>query len=191
MASQDSGKWKSKLLSSSFPLEWEVAKLLALREFSVSADFPYQRKSDGTLKEFTVDVHAHTMAVYLKRLGMHCDLELLIECKFRHPGITWLFAPDPNVPDASPAMSGYALRAVDAFSSWFLHDEPREVDHSFPLAYKGVEIDANNGSVHDSEIRHGIAQLQYALPPLLWTCFLVSSGVNPVDNSPYSIPPSW
>jgi hypothetical protein len=156
-----------------------VAKLLVARGFAVTADFPYERRAEGATKEFTVDVHARTMAVYLKRLGMHCDLELLVECKFRHAGIAWLFAPDPNIPDSSSATSGYALRAVDAFSMWFLHDEPREVGYSLPLGYKGLEIDTNTGNVHDSEIRHGIAQLQFALPPLLWPPFPGGISVQP------------
>ena len=39
----ESSKWKSKLLSSSAPMEYEVSKLLVNKGFSIHADYSYTR----------------------------------------------------------------------------------------------------------------------------------------------------
>jgi hypothetical protein len=52
-------KWKAGLLSSSVPLEYEVAKILAKEAFAVSADYSYLRRDEqGIEKEFSCDIEA-------------------------------------------------------------------------------------------------------------------------------------
>ena len=60
-----SNKWKSKLISSSLPLEFEVAKYFVSKGFSVTADYTYARadytyarNDSGTVKDFSVDLKA-------------------------------------------------------------------------------------------------------------------------------------
>jgi hypothetical protein len=178
-------KWKSKLVSSSIPLEFEVAKLLASNGFAISADFTYSRNDSGIIKDFSTDINATGYLPLSDPNKMQGKLELLIECKQRYPSIKWLFFPDPNNPDFSPITLGRTISAVDEFSLLFF---PRNVtvpfDETMDFCYKGVEINEESGQVHDSELKHGIAQLQYALPRLL-TENIMSSLRGGVDSVPF------
>jgi hypothetical protein len=50
-------KWKSNLLSSSLPLEYEIAKTLVTKGFVVEADYTYGRDAEsGQPKDFSVDM---------------------------------------------------------------------------------------------------------------------------------------
>lgn len=82
-----SKKWKSKLLSSSFPLEYEVAKSLVAEGFSVSFDFTYCRNDNGTLKDFSVDILGVGEPPFLDPNQSDADLDLLIECKYRDENV--------------------------------------------------------------------------------------------------------
>lgn len=169
-------KWKSKLLASSAPLEYEAARQLVDQGFAVTADFAYSRDDAGVAKDFSVDLQATRFLEHDSR-DLNAQLELLVECKYRHPSVRWLFFPDPNPGDFSPHTLGCTLRAVDEFSDVFLPPDCTvawEADVDFCL--KGVEVDLSSGAVHDSEIRHGLMQLQYALPAMLsrsiwWSLF--------------------
>ncbi len=48
----ESNKWKSKLLSSSLPMEYEVAQILVERGFSTDVDFSYTRMDSGLEKDW-------------------------------------------------------------------------------------------------------------------------------------------
>ena len=55
----DSKKWESRLLSSSIPLEYEVAKVLSDLNFTVSFDYAYYRhrqrlKTGGKFANVTI-----------------------------------------------------------------------------------------------------------------------------------------
>jgi hypothetical protein len=63
-----SGKWKSKLISSSLPLEFEVAKFLVSQGFSVSADYTYARDDSGIVKDFSVGLQATAYLPFLIRI---------------------------------------------------------------------------------------------------------------------------
>jgi hypothetical protein len=52
-------KWKSNLLSTSLPLEYEVARTLVTKGFAVEADYTYGRDAEsGQSKDFSVDILA-------------------------------------------------------------------------------------------------------------------------------------
>lgn len=163
----ESNKWKSKLLSSSVPMEYEVAQILVSKDFSTDVDFSYTRVDSGLEKDFSVDLRANSY-ITNKNDVIQAVIELLVECKYRHPSNKWLFFEDPNDSGFSPFTLGHTLRAVDDFSWQFF---PRNATVSFDknncFCIKGVEVDISSGGVHDSEIRHGLLQLQYALPRLL------------------------
>src|ERR1051325_785717 len=103
--SKDS-KWKSRLLSSSLPLEYEAAKLLVSRGFGVDSDYSYSRDDSGVVKDFSVDVHGTAYAPFSKRKNLEIQLSLLVECKQRNPNVKWLFFPDPNKGELSPITLG-------------------------------------------------------------------------------------
>lgn len=115
----ETNKWKSKLLSSSVPMEYEVAKMLVSHSFAVDTDFSYARDDFGIQKDFSVDLLA---TCYLPTSGdnIAATVELLVECKHRHRNNKWLFFQDVNEPDMSPFTLGYTIRAVDSYSWRFL-----------------------------------------------------------------------
>jgi hypothetical protein len=177
----ESNKWKSKLLSSSVPMEYEVAQILVEKDFSTDVDFSYTRMDSGLEKDFSVDLRATS---YIN--DIQAVIELLVECKYRHPSNKWLFFEDPNDGDFSRFTLGYTLRAVDGFSwRFFPANATVAFDKNNCFCIKGVEVDTFNGGVHDSEIRHGLLQLQYALPRLL-TDRISFEIYHPEDeNSPF------
>lgn len=178
-------KWKSKLVSSSIPLEFEVAKLLASNGFAVSADFIYSRNDSGVIKDFSTDINATGYLPLSDPNKIQGKLELLIECKQRYSSIKWLFFPDPNDPGFSPITLGRTIRAVDEFSLLFFQPDATVLfDENMDFCYKGVEINEEGGLVHDSELKHGIAQLQYALPRLL-TENIINNVRGGVDGIPF------
>ncbi|ESA38144.1 hypothetical protein N836_32445 [Leptolyngbya sp. Heron Island J] len=185
-----SGKWKSKLISSSLPLEFEAAKFLVSQGFSVSADYTYARDDSGVVKDFSVDLQATAYLPFSQPDRITAQLDLLIECKQRNPNVRWLFLPDPNPPDFSPITFGRTIRAIDNFSlKFFRPSATTDFDASIKHCYKGTEIDESNGNVYDSELKHGISQLQYALPRLLAETALDNLRKHEDDNIPFLICP--
>ncbi|TVX96229.1 hypothetical protein [Cohnella terricola] len=165
----DSKKWKSKLLSSSLPLEYEVAKILVSKGFSVSADYTYSRNDTGLHKDFSVDISAIAFPPFSNEHKISSQVELLVECKYRDENVKWLFLPDPNKPDYSHFTIGNTIRIIDQFSSSFINSTKpaQKFDDLFEYAYKATEMRLGESpSVYDSEIKHGLMQLQYALPAL-------------------------
>lgn len=163
-----SGKWKSKLLSSSLPLEFEAAKQLVTMGFSVSADYKYARNDLGTLRDFSVDIHATSYTPFSNPNKISPSLELLVECKYRTRNRHWLFFPDPNKEDFAPFTVGETVRAIDNFSmKYFKSNTTVEFDLSLPFCYKGIEVNETSDNVYEAEFQHGNHQLQYALPQLL------------------------
>lgn len=181
----ETGKWKSRLLSSSVPMEYEVAKMLVASGYVIDSDYTYARDDAGLTKDFSVDIRA-TGYLPFKSKNYRATLELLVECKHRQQGNKWLFFPDPNMDEMSPFVLGRTMRAVDHFSRVFFAPNctvPFDAEAIFCM--KGVEVDASNGTVHDSEIKHGLAQLQYALPSLLADNIRFNMQGHEDDNSPF------
>lgn len=178
-------KWKEKLISSSFPLEYIVSRKLASFGIAVSNDFAYSRNNAGILKDFSIDLHGN---YWNEECTYH--LNFLIECKQRHDNNKWLFMRDSNPPDFSALTLGHTLRAIDNFT---IIDLPTNatiaLDENMDYAVKGVEIDTSNGNVYDSEIKHGISQLAYSLPDVIINNIArcIQSHFN--DNIPFFIVP--
>ena len=174
-------------MSSSLPLEFEVAKALVAKDFSVTADFTYSRDDLALVKDFSVDLRAtaFTRSAFRQKRPS-CPVDLLVECKQRARS-TWLFFPDPNKVDFQPYDSPFS--ALDQFSRWFFlrHESVLAGDSS--SCYKGLEIDESNGNVYDAEIRHGIFQLQYALPRLLAELIRDSATAQFDEHAPFFIAP--
>jgi len=178
--------WKNKLISSSLPLEFEAARVLVSQNFSVTADYTYARDDSGIAKDFSVDLLARAFTPFTNPNKITASLELLVECKQRNPNTKWLFLPDINRGDLSPITIGITLRAVDEFHKGFFPSSSTiAFDRDGPFCYKGTEIDENTGRVDDSELKHGISQLQYALPRLLTDNILFQLRCHEDDNVPF------
>lgn len=181
----DSNKWKTRLLSSSVPMEYDVAKLLVSNGFSVDSEFSYSRNDAGVMKDFSVDLSATN---YVSKTPDHLQatINLLIECKYRHQNNKWLFFEDVNDEDMSSFTLGDTIRAVDEFSWQLL---PKNCTASFDetniFCMKGIEIDTANGNVYDSEIQHGLKQLQFALPSLITKLINHDIRNTPEENLPF------
>jgi len=170
----NSSEWKSKLVSSSLPLEYECAQILVSKGFSLTADYKYSRidSNDSNEKDFSVDLDAALVYNLHKSDQGSTHLELLVECKQKKPDSKWFFLPDPNPLHKSEISTrGDIIHPVDEFSRYFFsHSSKNKLSDFFEkrqICYKGTEINLTNGNVFDSEIKHGISQLQYALPRLL------------------------
>jgi|CXWL01.1.fsa_nt_gi hypothetical protein len=166
----EKNKWKSRLLSSSVPMEHEIARILVDAGFSVQADYSYARvdaTDAAAVKDFSVDILARAFSPFDEDRIL-ASVSLLVECKHRNRGNKWLFFPDPNHADYSSFTLGQTIRGVDEFCQVVLPlNGTTTFDEDIPYCYKGVEVDLFNGIVTDSEIKHGLSQLQYAQPQFL------------------------
>ena len=161
-------KWKSNLLKSSLPLEYEVARDLVSAGFAVYPDYKYRRADSGVLKEFSVDIEAMAFTPFSNPNKIESVVQLLIECKHRFPPVKWLFVPEPNTPDFAVAGPGHTLRCIDGFSRVMLNRNGTSgFDHDLAFCFKGTEVNTDGGEVHSAELQHGVAQLQFALPRLV------------------------
>lgn len=187
----ENSKWKSKLLSASFPLEFDTAKVLADKGFYIRSDYCYSRMDCGVNKDFSVDILATGFAPFDDPDTCVIDLELLVECKYRDRNTTWLFLPDVN--KESLMTAGDFLRGFDNFSAFKFTNFERLENFSIEkcqYAYKATEVKmGSDPKVYDSEIKHGLSQLQYALPRLI-SEEIFMSGLSPgKDNHPFVICP--
>jgi len=181
-------KWKDRLLSSSIPLEYEIAKILSKYNFPVSFDYSYKRFDSDLEKEFSIDIRAIGSYPFSRTSSIKLDIDILIECKYRNPNVSWLFVKDLNKPDYSNFSIKGVIKVIDEFSEY------NSTRHSsvMPLSetcLKGIEINTQNGEVHDIGITHGINQLVYCIPPLLKSNIFSSLVGNLADNHPYIICP--
>jgi len=168
MNQHENKKWKSRLASSSLPLEYEVARLLVSHGFGVAGEYSYTRMSSGEEKTFSVDVDGLAFSPFTNPHRVTGSLELLVECKYRRPEKKWLFIRDPNKPDYSPILLGATLRVLDAFSPYAVKGQAAaDFERQLDFCYKGTEVNTKDGSVCDSDISKGISQLQFALPRLV------------------------
>lgn len=161
-------KWKSRLLSSSIPLEYEVGKILSDLDFSVSFDYIYYRKDGEQKKEFSTDIRSYFLFPLNDENSIDASLTLIAECKYREEGKKWLFLPDINKPDHSRFTLGHTIKSLSEFSTLKVKDDLiTKFEEKFDFALKGVEVSLTNGEVFDKDIRHGISQLKFALPYLV------------------------
>lgn len=182
--------WKNHFLSSGLPLEFDTAKLLTKNGFAIHGEFPYERVQAGQSKDFSVDLSSSLCFPTSNHNKITAELRLLIECKYRAPNITWIFLPDVNSPEFSLGTAGHTLRAVDEFSFCHLaHDPTYDFERNTFCCYKGTEIDRSSGKAHDSEIKHGISQLQYALPHLISEEILFNVLGHPGNIIPFFLLP--
>lgn len=182
-------KWKPKLLASSLPLEYEAAKILESNGHSANADYSYHRWREGRDVEFSVDIRSIHVTPAPEQSMRGCWYDMLVECKQRTRSVVWFFL--PGISDEPEHQTNDIVLGVDAFSKWSLTDlQWWTTSAGMPTCYKGVEIDLSTGHVESAELRHGLLQLQFALPVLLRARLdtpATSLGVS--DNTPLMFTP--
>lgn len=198
MTSRDSN-WKKHLLRSSVPLEYETAKILSKNGLSVSVDYAYSRLDSGVDTECSVDIRGVGTVSLTERLSGFSSLDVLVESKYRERGTAWLFLPDPA--DRSARLTD-VLNGVDYFSAKFIHGPAIRTTEQIDRCISGVEIRkgssdpdedkkdrSGSNRTRESALRHGLRQLQYALPSLIALRIRMAAFRNLEDNMPFFVVP--
>ncbi len=183
----DNLKWKKGLLSSGMPLEFEATSLLVSKGFAVNSDFKYTEVNDsGVARDSSVAIHAVSHIPFSDPDKTTARIDLLASCRHRRPDEAWLFLPDLNKPNFSPATPGNTIRVIDNFSPYTIEsDASVTFDADLPVCQKGIEIDMETGNVSDSMFREGLIQLQYAIPRLLTENAILYLSLLPEQNVPF------
>jgi hypothetical protein len=150
--------WKDLLLSTGLPLEHDVKQYLEGRGCIASHEYSYLRPDEqGYEKQFSYDIDA----AYIRGGNF---LELMVECKYRHPTVNWVFTPDIfGGPD-------------ELYPNAFLHPFDHFVAASFPFGgefprslgpccSKGVELTTDGAN--EKAITQALSQLAFGFAPKL------------------------
>jgi hypothetical protein len=172
----ESLKWKNHLIASSFPLEYEVAKMLVDHGFFIESDYTYKRKNEKGFKcDFSTDIYATGFSPF--------EDKNKIECKYRRES-KWLFLEDVNTDDFSDVTIGNTIKETDDFSKYKMKKESnQDFEKELYYGYKCIEI--KQDKVFDKEFKHGISQLQYAMAQLYKDSIRNELTNNDEENKPF------
>jgi hypothetical protein len=148
--------WKEHLLKSSLPLEQLVAEKLTQLGFFVSGEYTYLRLDEaGLAKEFSVDIDVSRFVPDEERSWG--DLNLAIECKYRHRNVSWIFGRRVN-----PELQSVGLvRVHDELTTISIdRDAIDKWEGGLIECEKGIELTQTSNNPHDLE--HGLSQLRHA-----------------------------
>lgn len=156
MAKQQDRVWKDALLKSSLPLEHLIAQKLLRQKFMVWGEYSYVRQNEENLDtEFSIDVRA--TQVFQKRKEFWSELNLLVECKYSHPNVKWVFAPHP---DEFAGLS--PLNKYEELSTRAITDTSRLYDFSRELLCCNRGVILHESDAYAQGVFHGLFQLRYA-----------------------------
>jgi hypothetical protein len=158
-------KWKDALLKTSLPLEYVVAGLLNDLGFGIQGEYHYLRPNESGLStEFSVDIWA-VNHLFRKNRRIWGAFNYLIECKYCHPGIKWLFSPHSSS-DTEYLFEGSAIYTLDKLCTRQIFDKRPiwNLTKRFPLCFKGVELLQSDATAQN--IERGRLQLRYGAPRL-------------------------
>lgn len=176
---KQTGKWKDHLLKSSLPLQQLVSEKLEKHELYVTGEYTYSRSNERDVEtEFSVDLRAFNL---LKRRKRHWgNLNVLIECKYNHPGVRWIFSQHPKESDVT---AGCISCLEDLCTERLENKHPLyKIDNELRFCTHGVEL--YEQGVDPNAISHGLSQLRYALPNLVADeCRMQVSILNEEDLS--------
>jgi len=175
-------KWKDYLLSSGLPLEYSTSQILNDLGFKGHSEYRYQRANEAGLdREFSVDILS---SCELGQSGV--NIYLLIECKYRHEGVKWLFTPD--TPCAVGNNLRYLFITIDDFANACVNPDvlDNSVDRS-RICGKGIEILSNDKN--PKGISQGVYQLSFAAADLAVSLMKTQSLPFMVSPSIYVVIP--
>ncbi|MEP1305737.1 MAG: hypothetical protein ABJK11_13415 [Balneola sp.] len=152
--------WKDALLKSSLPLEFLVSEKLSKIDFLTRNDYSFFRKDEnGIEKEFSTDVYALNL---LKKKDLDwAKLEFLIECKYSHESVNWVFIPET----INNEIIGGSISTIQELSCYrFDTDEIFNFDSELEYCTKGVELHSTGSN--PQAIKRAINQLSYSIAHL-------------------------
>lgn len=155
-----SKSWKEHLLSSGIPLEHSVIETIQTLGLSGPTEFKYERPNElGIPTIFSVDVHASKVPIPPSQVW----IDFLIECKYRHDSVKWIFTPEAHSYPNFEFDERHLYNVLDYFSDGFeLNMSQHPFDHSrYPLCSKGIEILPKGPN--PKSIDEAMQQLAYAV----------------------------
>ncbi|BAL97898.1 hypothetical protein [Rubrivivax gelatinosus] len=146
--------WQQSLLSSGLPLESDLLAYLQAQGCVAKFHYSYLKEDELAIeREFSYDIDAS----YITR---GCFMDLMVECKYRHPGTRWVFSPDQY--------GGFRELAPTDFLNPFDHFVPQRFKYGWqyprvlgPVCSKGTELLADGAN--EKSIAQAIYQLAYAM----------------------------
>lgn len=156
--------WQQALLSSGLPLETDVLAYLKAKRCIAHLEYSYLKPDERAMeREFSYDIDASYIRD--KYLG-----SVMVECKYRHPGALWIFAPDqyggPRENDKTDFLHPFDHFVPLTFP--FTAQFPRQLA---PACSKGIEVLTDG--VNEKTIAQAVNQLAYAFAPKI---------VSTIDN---------
>jgi hypothetical protein len=153
----DPSKWKNALLKSGLPLEVVVGGVFSRLGFHSSGEFAYLRpRTASPESEFSVDL----------LVGKHLswgELQILVECKYAHPTVNWLFGPRLGRLRMPGLVTELEELSLDVVCN---RDAIYDFERGCPRCEKGVALHADD--VDQQAVHRGLQQLRYALPWLVY-----------------------
>ncbi|MCF8057566.1 MAG: hypothetical protein K9K37_13140 [Desulfocapsa sp.] len=152
MTNKSKKKWKDSLLKTSLPLEYLVAEKLSELKYGIQGEYHYLRYNEqGVPTEFSIDIWS--VNHLLKRnLGLWANLNFLIECKYCHKGIKWLFAPHTKT-DTEHLFEISVIHTLDKVCTRRIFNKQPiwNLIKRFPLCFRGVELLPNDATAQNIE----------------------------------------
>jgi hypothetical protein len=147
--------WKDALLSSGLPLESDVRNYMSQHGCLAEFEHSYLRADEArVLRQFSYDIDASLIQ------PPHF-VDFLVECKYRHPSVSWIFTPDeygghtelgPN--DFMHPLTHFVERRCVFDSSMF----PR---HLAPCCSKGIEVTSEGAN--EKAVAQAVSQLAFGM----------------------------
>lgn len=165
MTEKTNKRWKDHLLKTSLPLEYLVAEKLSKLKYGIQGEYHYLRPNEhNVLTEFSIDIWAIN-DLFKKNLGLWGNINYLIECKYCHEGIKWVFAQHSKT-DTEHLIGSSVVQTLDKLCTRQIFNKQPiwNLAKRFPLCFKGVELLPNEGTAQN--IERGRSQLRYGLPRL-------------------------
>jgi hypothetical protein len=157
---KSTNKWKTGLLKTGLPLEYVTSNILNKIGHEIFGEYPYIRPNESKeLKEFSVDLRTWKCMDDDDKLVI---LSMLVECKYRQPGTSWIFSPYPS--ETYPigilnSTEDLVPVRIESKSVW-------KFEQSIGYCIGGVEL-TNDGGGNTNGVKHGIFQLRFAMPVLV------------------------
>lgn len=163
--------WKDFLLRSSLPLEHLIAQKLSKLGIYVAGEYTYLRPNEnGIGTEFSTDLWAFN---FLEENPEHeyflSNCHFIIECKYTHQSISWIFSPHPLNNDESLEV-GYINIFQDLCVKKVDNNLLLNFDDNLKYCIKGVEI--HDKDCNPYTINKGLNQLKHASIQLSKKCMV-------------------
>lgn len=150
-------KWKSGLLKTGLPLEYVTSNILNNLGHEIFGEYPYIRPNESKeLKEFSVDLRTWKCLDSEDKLII---FSMLVECKYRQPGTSWIFSPFPS--ETVPI--GILNSTEDLVPVRIGTNAVWKLEQSIGYCISGVEL-SNDGNGNTNGAKHGVFQLRFAMP---------------------------